>query len=188
MSDKELALLIEGCRNGERHSQNKLYLHFYNYAMTVCYRYASTIEEAKEILNDAFFKIFTKMDRYNPDYAFKGWLHRVVVNTAIDKYRSRQNTPITEEISYAQGVEIETEVVENLTREEIFKMVQHLPPSYRTVFNLYVVEGYTHAEIADTLGISEGASKSNLAKARMKLKKMLTTNTNEIGWRLNKKQ
>ena len=104
------------------------------------------------------------------------------MNTAIDRYRSRQNQPITEDISHAQSVEIETEVVENLTREEIFKMVQYLPPAYRTVFNLFVVDGFTHPEIAQKLNITEGASKSNLSKARMKLKKMLTTNANEIDW------
>ena len=184
MTDNELVQLIEGCRKGERASQYTLYTHFYSYALTVCTRYAATHEEAKEVLNDAFFKIFTKLDYYNSSFAFKGWLHRIVVNTAIDRYRSRQKQPKTEEISYAQSVEIEMEVVENLTREEIFKMVQFLPPSYRTVFNLFVVEGYSHPEIAQLLGISEGASKSNLAKARMKLKIMLTTNANEIAWRL----
>lgn len=184
MSDKELEKLIAGCREGERASQYRIYAQFYNYALSVCYRYAANMEEAKEILNDAFYKIFTKIDRYNSEYSFKGWLHRVVVNTAIDKYRTRHTHPPTEELSYAQGLEIETEVIENLTREEIFKMVQLLPPAYRTVFNLFVVEGHTHPEIAQILGITEGASKSNLAKARMKLKKMLLTNENEIGWHL----
>ena len=184
MTDKDLSQLIESCRKGERSSQHKVYTHFYGYVLSVCTRYSATQEEAKEVLNDAFFKIFTKLDYYNASYAFKGWLHRIVVNTAIDRYRSRQKQPKTEELSNAQSVEIETEVVEMLTREEIYKMVQFLPPSYRTVFNLFVVEGYSHPEIAQLLGISEGASKSNLAKARMKLKIMLTTNSNEIGWRL----
>jgi RNA polymerase sigma factor (sigma-70 family) len=186
MTDNELTQLIEGCRKGERASQHKVYTHFYGYVLAVCARYAATHEEAKETLNDSFYKIFTKLDYYNPSYAFKGWLHRIVVNTAIDRYRSRQKHPLTEELSQAQSVEIETEVVEMLTREEIFKMVQFLSPSYRTVFNLFVVEGYSHPEIAELLGISEGASKSNLAKARMKLKLMLTTNTNEIGWRIRR--
>lgn len=182
MTEKELIIHLEGCRTGNRTSQQRVYGHFYGYALAVCSRYASTNDEAKEVLNDAFFKIFTKIDHYNPDYSFKGWLHRVVVNTAIDRYRSRQNQPITEDISQAQSIEIETEVVENLTREEIFKMVQHLPPAYRTVFNLFVVDGFSHPEIAQKLNITEGASKSNLSKARMKLKKMLTTNANEIDW------
>jgi RNA polymerase sigma factor (sigma-70 family) len=185
MTDQELSKLIEGCRAGERACQNRIYKHFYGYALSVCGRYAATSEEAKEVLNDAFFKIFTKIDRYDSLYSFKGWLHRIVVNTSIDRYRSRQKQPMTEEISQAQSVEIETEVVENLTREEILKMVQHLPPAYRTVFNLFVVEGYSHPEIGELLGITEGASKSNLSKARAKLKLMLTTNSNEIVWQRN---
>jgi RNA polymerase sigma factor (sigma-70 family) len=182
MTDKDLEKLIAGCREGEQASQYRLYAHFYNYALSVCYRYASNLEEAKEVLNDAFFKIFTKIDRYNPSYSFKGWLHRVVVNTAIDHYRSQQSKPIMQELTIAHGVEVETEVIENLTREEVYKMVQLLPRAYRTVFNLFVVEGFSHPEIAEILGITEGASKSNLSKARMKLKLMLSANSNEIGW------
>ena len=136
MTDQELSRIIEGCRAGERMCQQKIYKHFFNYGLSVCGRYAATQEEAKEVLNDAFFKIFTKLDKYDSAYSFKGWLHRIVVNTAIDRYRSRQKQYITEEISQAQSVEIETEVIENLTREEIFKMVQNLSPAYKTVFNL----------------------------------------------------
>lgn len=183
MTEKELTKLLDGCRAGERISQQRVYGHFYQYVLTVCSRYTSNVEEAKEVMNDAFFKIFTKIDHFNPSYSFKGWLHRVVVNTAIDRYRSRQNQPKTEDISQAQSIEIETEVVENLTREEIFKMVQYLSPAYRTVFNLFVVDGYSHPEIAQMLGITEGASKSNLSKARMKLKEMLTTNASGFSTR-----
>ena len=183
MTEQELAKLIEGCRAGERMSQQRIYQHFYSYALSVCGRYAATLEEAKEVLNDAFFKIFTKIDRYDSNYAFKGWLHRIVVNTSIDRYRSRQKQPRIEEISQAQSVEIETEVIENLTREDILKMVQQLSPAYRTAFNLFVVDGYSHPEIGELLGITEGASKSNLSKARAKLKLMLMTNANEISWR-----
>jgi RNA polymerase sigma-70 factor (ECF subfamily) len=185
MTERELNQLVESCRSGERTSQQRLYAHFHNYALTVCSRYAATQDEAKEVLNDAFFKIFTKIDRYNPEYSFKGWLHRIVVNTAIDRYRSLQNQPRHEDLSYAMGVEVETEVIEKLTREEIFKMVAHLSPAYRTVFNLFVVDGFSHAEIAEKLGITEGASKSNLSKARMQLKRMLMTNESETGKRMN---
>ena len=181
MTENELITLLEGCKARERMSQQRVYRHFYGNTLSICSRYTPNIEEAKEVLNDAFFKIFTKIDHYNPQYSFKGWLHRVVVNTSIDKYRSRQNQPKTEDLSQAQSVEIETEVVENLTREEIFKMVQFLSPAYRTVFNLFVVDGFSHPEIAQILGITEGASKSNLSKARMKLKMMLTTNEGERG-------
>ena len=178
MTESELQQHIENCRSGNRTSQERIFGQFRNYALTVCSRYAATHEEAKEVLNDAFFKIFTKIDRYNPAMSFKGWLHRIVVNTAIDRYRTRINQPRHEEISRAESVEIELEVVEQLTREEIFKMVQHLSPAYRTVFNLYVVDQFTHPEIANLLGITEGASKSNLSKARQHLKRMLQTREN----------
>ena len=184
MTEKDLNQLVEGCRAGERMSQQRLYTHFHNYALTVCSRYAATSDEAIEVLNDAFFKIFTKIDRYNPEYSFKGWLHRIVVNTAIDRYRSLQNQPRLEDLNHAYGLEVETEVIEKLTREEIFKMVAHLSPAYRTVFNLFVVDCFSHAEIAEKLGITEGASKSNLSKARVQLKRMLQTNDNEIGKRM----
>ncbi len=178
MTEIELQQHIENCRSGNRTSQERVFGQFRNYALTVCSRYAATNEEAKEVLNDAFFKIFTKIDRYNPTMSFKGWLHRIVVNTAIDRYRTRINQPRHEELSRAESVEIETEVVERLTREEIFSMVQHLSPAYRTAFNLYVVDQFTHPEIAAMLGITEGASKSNLSKARQHLKRMLQTSEN----------
>ena len=176
MTEIEIQQHIEQCRLGNRMSQARIFAQFRNYALTVCNRYAATHEEAKEVLNDAFFKIFTKIDRYDASMSFKGWLHRIVVNTAIDRYRTRVNQPRHEELSRAESVEIETEVVERLTREEIVKMVQHLSPAYRTAFNLYVVDQFTHPEIAAMLGITEGASKSNLSKARQHLKRMLQTN------------
>ena len=176
MTEIEIQQHIEQCRLGNRISQARIFTQFRNYALTVCNRYAATQEEAKEVLNDAFFKIFTKIDRYDASMSFKGWLHRIVVNTAIDRYRTRVNQPRHEELSRAESVEVETEVVERLTREEIVKMVQHLPPAYRTAFNLFVVDQFTHPEIAAILGITEGASKSNLSKARQHLKRMLQTN------------
>ncbi len=179
MTEKELHQHIENCRSGNRQSQERIFRQFRNYALTVCFRYAATQEEAKEVVNDAFFKIFTKIDRYNSAMSFKGWLHRIVVNTAIDRYRTRINQPRHEELHHAASVEIELEVVEKLTREEIFSMVQHLSPAYRTAFNLFVVDQFTHAEIAEMLGITEGASKSNLSKARQHLKRMLQTNENQ---------
>jgi RNA polymerase sigma-70 factor (ECF subfamily) len=187
MSDKNLQQIIEGCRAGDRTSQQHLYSHFRNYALTVCSRYAATLDEAKEVLNDSFFKVFTKIDRYNPEYAFKAWLHRIVVNTAIDRYRSRISQPIHDDLAYASSLEVASDVVENLTREEIFKMVQFLPPAYRTVFNLFVVDGYSHLEIAEMLQITEGASKSNLSKARAHLKRMLLKKDKEWTWGIARK-
>ena len=173
MTKEQIAKLIQKCRKNDRKSQRELYRHFYNYGMTVCLRYAGTREDAKEILNDAFVKVFLKIDRYSPNLSFKGWLNKILVNTAIDHYRKFQNEPQTVDIIHAQHYETEADALQNLSVEVIFNMVKKLPPSYRLVFNLYVVEGYKHPEIAEKLNISVGTSKSNLAKARMKLKGMI---------------
>lgn len=173
MTDADLQQLIRNCRKYDPVSQKKIYRHFYNYGMTICYRYAKNTEEAREILNDGFVKAFMKLDKYTSGSSFKGWLSRILVNTAIDSYRKKQTRPQTVDLVYAQHVETSANALEQLTAKDLMKLVQQLAPSYRMAFNLHVVEGYTHPEIAEKLGISEGTSKSNLAKARVKLKAML---------------
>lgn len=176
MSREELVKIINRCRKNDRNAQKVLYQHFYNYGMTVCYRYARDKEEAKEMLNDAFVKVFTKLDKYSNDLSFKGWFNKILVNTAIDHFRKNQNLPKTVDISNAYSYESKSSPLDDLSIEEIFKLVQNLSPAYRVVFNLYVVEGHKHHEIAEKLGISVGASKSNLAKARRKLQAMIIEN------------
>lgn len=173
MSEKDLLKIIESCRRQDPASQKRLYQHFYNYGMTVCARYAQNREEAKEIFNDGFYKIFTKIHQYNPEYSFKGWLSRIMVNTAIDHYRKNQTKPQLVDIVHAQHYETQSIAVDNISKKEILQLVQTLAPSYRMVFILHAVEGYKHPEIAERLGITIGTSKSNLAKARTKLKAML---------------
>lgn len=181
MDGNELTNLIDGCRRGKRESQKMLYQCFYNYGMTICSRYARGPEEAKEILNDAFLKVFTKIDLYSPHLSFKGWLNRIMVNTSIDYFRKNQTLPPLVDIVHAQHHETGIEdAVQALSAAEMLQMVQQLPPAYRMVFNLYVVEGFTHPEIAERLGVSVGASKSNLAKARAKLKTMIQLSNEKI--------
>lgn len=175
MTKEALTELIKACKRNDPKSQKALYRHFYNYGMTVCSRYARNREEAKEIMNDAFVKIFTKLDQYNFSLSFKAWLNRIMVNTAIDHYRKYQSVPRTVDLVYAQHIEVNDRVLENISAKDILKLVQKLSPSYRIAFNLFVVEGYKHHEIAEKLGISTGTSKSNLAKARLKLKAMIQT-------------
>ncbi|MCR9288017.1 MAG: RNA polymerase sigma factor [Bacteroidetes bacterium] len=174
MTKDQIVTLINACRKNDRESQQALYRHFYNYGMTICMRYAGTREEAKEILNDGFVKVFLKIDRYSPNLSFKGWLNKILVNTAIDHFRKFQNEPQTVDLIHAQHYEVESEALLNLSVEAIFDLINKLPPAYRMAFNLYAVEGYKHSEIAEKLGISVGTSKSNLAKAKMKLKSMIT--------------
>jgi RNA polymerase sigma-70 factor (ECF subfamily) len=171
MNDLELNEIINGCRERHRASQEKLYSAFYNYAMTIARRYIGYSDETEEVVNDAFFKVFTKLDLYGGQLSFKSWLRRIVVNTAIDRIRANKRMPPIQELDYtASDNGMESELMAHLTKEQIFKSINKLPPAYRTVFNLFVIDEYTHEEISQTLGISIGASKSNLARARQILK------------------
>lgn len=170
----ELHHLLDGCRHGKRSSQYRLYTQFYNYAMTIARRYTGTLETAEEVVNDAFFKVFTKIDLYSDSMPFRFWLRRIVINTAIDRFRTGMNMPTPVELQAWHDPELDTGIVESLTHEQILAMLDHLPPAYRTVFNLFVVDGFSHEEISETLQISVGTSKSNLSRARQHLKALLT--------------
>lgn len=162
--------LLEGCRQNKRASQQQLFAMFYNYAMTIARRYTGSTESAEEVVNDAFFKVFTKINLFNGEQPFRFWLRRIVINTAIDRLRSAASQPQWAELQTWHDHHDDSGVVEDLTREQILAMLDQLPPSYRAVFNLFVVDGFSHEEIAESLGISIGTSKSNLARARQHLK------------------
>ena len=147
--------------------------------MGICLRYSRTREEAVEILNDGFIKIFTKLDHYSKGLSFKGWLRRVLINSAIDYFRRNERHYHSLDISHVYYESASENIIDKLSEEVIIAAIQRLPPSYRMVFNLYVIEGYTHEEIANQLNISVGTSKSNLAIARNKLKKILIAEEGE---------
>jgi RNA polymerase sigma factor (sigma-70 family) len=174
MTDNELQQLLEGCRRKERSSQYRLYTSFYAYSMSIVRRYIRHSETAEEVINDAFFKIFTKFDLFSGAQLFKPWLRRVLINTAIDRLRSEMRHPPIEEIQAHQEEGTDAGMVEALTYQQVLAMLDRLPPSYRTVFNLFVVDGFSHEEIAESLQISVGASKSNLSRARQHLKTYLS--------------
>jgi RNA polymerase sigma factor (sigma-70 family) len=168
--------LLDFCQRGDRNSQDRVYKLFYGYAMGICLRYSRTRDEAIEIVNDGFLKVFTKLDKYSKGLSFKGWVRKIMVHSAIDYFRRNEKHYYSLDISYAQyqdDDQTET-ILEKLSAEEIMKAVQLLPPSYRMVFNLYAIDGFKHEEIANQLNISVGTSKSNLSIARDKLKRMLT--------------
>lgn len=176
ISDKELYKLLAGCRKGNRKSQEKLYEHYFGYGMSISLRYAKTRGEAVEVLNDSFIKIFKKLDKYSKGLSFKGWLRRIIINTAIDHFRKNEKHYHSVDISYAKTQEVSQTVIQKIAADEILEAVRELPPSYRLVFNLHVIEGFKHEEIAHKLDISVGTSKSNLAVARSKLKRVLINN------------
>ena len=167
VNDKELTNIIKGCKKWRRKSQKALYQEYYTYAISICLRYADCRDEAEEMLNDGFLKVFQNISSFEIDKPFKPWLRRIVVNTAINHYHKNKRYKQTETIEdnprdYAHTEEITGDI----NYKELVSMVHTLSPQYRAVFNLYVLEGYKHQEIAELLGISEGTSKSNLAKAK----------------------
>jgi RNA polymerase sigma-70 factor (ECF subfamily) len=171
MSELELNEIINSCRERNRASQGRLYNLFYNYAMTVARRYVGASHEAEEVVNDAFFKVFTKLDLYGGELSFKSWFRKIIVNTAIDRIRAQQRLPKLQELDYtAADAPMEAELLATMTKQQILNSVEKLPPAYRTVFNMYVVDECSHEEISQMLGISVGGSKSNLSRARQILK------------------
>ena len=167
--------LLEGCRRGERKMQQELYNRFAPRMYGVCLRYASNAEEAEDILQEGFIKIFNKINSYRGDGSFEGWIRRIFVNTAIEHFRKKTYLqPITEtEENTVEGKYLS--VLDSLAEKDIIQLIQQLSPGYRTVFNMYVVEGYSHKQIAEILGISEGTSKSQLSRAKLILQDLVKT-------------
>ena len=165
--------LIRGCLEGDRRMQEELYRRLSPRMYAVCLRYAGNAEEAEDILQEGFIKVFKKLDSYRGDGSFEGWVRRVFVNTAIEHFRrKRYLQPVTEkEENTIEGKSLSA--LDELGEKDILELVQQLSPGYRTVFNMYVVEGYTHKEIGDLLGISEGTSKSQLSRAKVILQDMV---------------
>jgi RNA polymerase sigma factor (sigma-70 family) len=167
--------LIEGCLRGDRKMQHELYKRFAPKMYGVCLRYASNAEEAEDILQEGFIKVFNKIGSFRKEGSFEGWIRRIFVNTAIEQFRKKVYLqPITEvEEDTMEGKYLS--VLDRLSEKDIIQLVQQLSPGYRTVFNMYVVEGYTHKQISEMLGISEGTSKSQLSRAKMILQDLVKT-------------
>jgi RNA polymerase sigma-70 factor (ECF subfamily) len=185
LTEEELNLLIRGCALNNRESQKKLYHSFYGYAMSVCNRYINSNDDASEILNDGFLKVFKEVHQFRPAYtdalnSFKGWLRKIMIYTAIDHFRKNQKyyqAAAGPDASVIHLSDVTETPLDKISFDEIIRFIQELSPAYRTVLNLFVVEGFSHDEIAQHLGISTGTSKSNLAKARKQLQKILERKT-----------
>ena len=175
--NKQQEQLLKGCMQNERLSQKKLYELYYGRMMGVCMRYSNNQETARDILNEGFLKVFKHLHTYEPRHSLESWIKRIMINTAIDNYRKNkkhgQQVDLEQAVHYISDNNNDLSVISSLTAQEIMQLVQKLSPAYRTVFNLYVIEGYKHHEIAKMLDISVGASKSNLAKAKSNLRKMI---------------
>ncbi len=165
--------LIHACIRNERWAQKVIYEEYYGSMMGVCLRYASNEEDALDILQEGFIKVFRNISKYKPGTSLHSWIRRVMVNTAIDFYRKSIRRR-TEDIDSAyQVTSKDVDAISRCTEKEILAAVQQLTPTYRTVFNMYVIEGYSHKEIGEFLNITESTSRSNLVKARNRLKGLL---------------
>ena len=166
----DIRLLIQGCKKDDPYAQKRVFQLFFAYAMSVALRYNSSKENAQEVVNDSFLKVFAKIDQYDSSFPFKAWLSRIVINSSIDLYRKLSSNVSMEEIQ-DHHLDESKDMVSNFFFEDdgskVLPLIQELPPQYRMVFNLYVFEEYKHHEIADKLGIAVGTSKSNLSRAKI---------------------
>ena len=167
--------IIEGCVRGEKRWQDRLYAKFNSLLYGICLRYTKNKMEAQDVLQDVFVKVFNNIHTYHHDGSFEGWLRRIAVNTSITNYRKNLKHAYQEDVEDVVMGKNEPMAVEDLeyTAEEMMGCIEKLPAGYKTVFNLYVIEGFLHKEIADMLGVDVNTSKSQLSRAKMYLQKEL---------------
>lgn len=185
-SRQQLIDIINGCVKAKRESQKELYKLYYGFAIGICMRYCHNQDDAIEIVNDGYLKIFKTINGFSPRHenveaSVMGWVKKIMIYTAIDHYRKNLKNNLIDEINDVHFglLDFSETSIDMMSYKEIIELVQQLSPTYRTVFSLYVIDGYKHEEIAKQLNISVGTSKSNLAKARINIQKMLkTTNKN----------
>jgi RNA polymerase sigma-70 factor (ECF subfamily) len=178
---KDLHAIVAGCINNDSKCQKALYEGYYGFALKVVFRYIYRYDKATDVTNDGFVKVFRNFNKFQCSNAeelekiLMGWMKRILVNTAIDELRRNHLTPeIGELTDYASEQSDNSQKADQkILYKELIDHVRKLPPSYRTVFNMYVIDGFSHQEIADQLGVSVGTCKSNLSKAREHLKKIL---------------
>ncbi|WP_439181498.1 RNA polymerase sigma factor [Carboxylicivirga taeanensis] len=167
-------LLLKGCIKRERKAQEQLYRKYAGEMLRICLAYEPDREAAKDILQNAFLKVFRNIEAYNGKGALKAWIRRIITNTAIDAYRKRQQNTTLRIDDLGENTELAHEFSDPLVCQDLLKEVEKLPDGARIVFNLYAIEGYSHKEIAEKLDISEGTSKSQLNRARKLLNEQLT--------------
>ena len=166
--------LIEGCKKGNRKAQEALYTQYSGKIMGICLRYAKRREEAEDVFQEAFVKIFKNLHKLKENQALSAWIRRLAVNLAIDNYRKNKKHygHLTTEFCQESG-DTDLTVLQSISNQELLGVINNLPQGYKMVFNLYVIEGYNHREISEKMGISEGTSKSQLSRARKMLQQQL---------------
>lgn len=172
-SDDDLEGVIKACLLEDQRAQRVLFQQFFSYAKSVCLRYSSNVEEAEEILNEGFFKVFKNLHNYDTQLPFKAWLRTIMVNSAISNFRKNQK--FHSEIGFEAIAEpaLDEGIVDQIAAEEILELVQQLRPIYRSIFLMHVVDGYQLREIADQLNVKEGTVRSHFSRARVILQQMI---------------
>lgn len=171
--------LILGCINEDRQMQQLLYDTFSGKMYGVCIRYSGNEEDANDILQEGFIKVFKSLGKFRSEGSFEGWIRRIFVNTSIEHFRKKVKLYNVSEVQENTIEDTELDALDILAAKDIIKIVNELSPGYKTVFNMHVIEGYSHKEIAGILGITEGTSKSQLARAKGVLKKLIKTSLNK---------
>lgn len=166
--------IIQGCCQRHRSSQNDLYRLFYPYGMSICMRYVNNESEAISIVNDGFLKVFRNVKKYDLEKPFKPWFRKILVNTAINQIKKQKKFKMEVSMDEAKNISTREDALSRIGYQELMVMVQSLSLAYRTVFNMYVIDGFKHQEIADKLGITVSTSKSNLTRARAKLQTLVS--------------
>lgn len=171
MRDHEL---VEACKKKNRQAQKHLYERFAGQMMAVCMRYGGNRDTAEDMLQEGFITVFEKLWQYTGEGALGGWIRRVMVTTCLEYLRKNKKHQFTEDIEQQEGTsDLSAGVLSDMGFEELLKMISELPPGYRTVFNLFAVEGYSHKEIAELLGITESTSKTQFFKAKAQLRQQI---------------
>lgn len=163
--------IISECIAGSQKAQAKLYHHFAPKMFGVCLRYAKDATEAEDNLQDGFIKVFANLKSFRQEGSFEGWIRRIMINGSLEKFRKLHLMYPVEDVEIYDSVNVSDDVIAKISADELVKLIQELPPRYRMVFNLYVIEGLSHQEIAKEMSITQGTSKSNLARAREIMKK-----------------
>lgn len=169
--------VLKGVSRGNLKAQEHLFRQYYGYVMSIALRFSSCHDNAMEIANDSFLKIFRKIESHRIEKEFKSWVRKIVINTAIDYYRKDKNNSNEISIDVANNEPADESVIDNLNAEEIFKLINSLPMNYRYTFSLFEIEGFSHNEIALQLGITESTSRSNLTRAKKMLRQMILINS-----------
>lgn len=168
--------VVEACRAGNSQAQHILFKKYFGYAKSICLRYTYSPEEAEEVLNEGFLKVFNNLDKYDPEQPFKAWLRTILVNSAISYFRrNKKHYAARSTFEDIPEPGLAEEAVSHITAGEIMELIQTLKPIYKTVFLLYAVDGYSHKEIAGMLDINEATVRSQYARGRMRLQELIAT-------------